>query len=63
MTMHRKESKSVKLNRLIGLVILVILLSACSGPDDGSQPSISNGHNTLESQSDPMKETIEQRCK
>ena len=63
MTMHRRESKSVKLNRLIGLMILVILLSACSGPDDGSQPSISNGHNTMESQSDPMKETVEQRCK
>ena len=63
MTMHRKESKSVKLNRLIGLVILVILLSACSGPDDGSQPSISNGHSSPEVQSDPMKETIEQRCK
>ena len=63
MTMHRRESKSVKLNRLIGLMILVILLSACSGPDDGSQSSISNGHNTMESQSDPMKETVEQRCK
>lgn len=63
MTMHRRESKSVKLNRLIGLMILVILLSACSGPDDGSQPSISNGHNTMESQSDPMKETVKQRCK
>ena len=53
----------MKLNRLIGLMILVILLSACSGPDDGSQPSISNGHSTPESQSDPIQEMIEQRCK
>lgn len=53
----------MNLNRLAGLMILVILLSACSGPNDGSQPSISNGHNTLESQPDPMKETIEKRCK
>ena len=53
----------MKLNRLIGLMILVILLSACSGPDDGSRPSISNGHSTPESQSDPIQEMIEQRCK
>lgn len=53
----------MKLNRLIGLMILVILLSACSGPDDGSQPSISNGHSTPESQSDPIQKMIEQRCK
>lgn len=53
----------MKLNRLIGLMILVILLSACSGPDDGSRPLISNGHSTPESQSDPIQEMIEQRCK
>ena len=53
----------MNLNRLAGLMILVILLSACSGANDGSQPSISYGHNTLESQPDPMKETIEKRCK
>ena len=53
----------MNLNRLAGLMILVILLSACSGPDDGSQPSISNGHSTPESQSDPIQEMIEQRCK
>ena len=53
----------MNLNRLAGLMILVILLSACSGVNDGSQPSISYGHNTLESQPDPMKETIEKRCK
>lgn len=53
----------MKLNRLVCLIIFVLLLSACSGPDDGSQPSISNGHSTPEVQSDPMKETIEQRCK
>ena len=63
MTMHRKESKSVKLNRLAGLMIFVILLSACSGPDDGNLPLISNGHSTRESRSDPMEEAIEQRCK
>ena len=53
----------MNLNRLAGLMILVILLWACSGANDGSQPSISYGHNTLESQPDPMKETIEKRCK
>lgn len=63
MTMHRKAWKSVKLNRLVCLMIFLLLLSACSGPDDGSQSTISNGHSTQESQSDPMKEAIEQRCK
>ena len=53
----------MKLNRLVCLIIFVLLLSACSGPDDGSQPSISNGHSTPESQSDPIQEMIEQRCK
>lgn len=63
MIIHRKAWKSVKLNRLVCLMIFLLLLSACSGPDDGSQPSISKGHSTPEVQSDPMKETIEQRCK
>lgn len=63
MTMHRKESKSVKLNRLAGLMIITMLLSACSGRDSGILPSISFGHSTLESQSDPMMEKMEQRCK
>lgn len=53
----------MNLNRLAGLMIFVILLSACSGPDDRNQPSISNGHCTLESQSDPMMEKLEQRCR
>ena len=63
MTMHRKESKSVKLNRLAGLMIIAMLLSACSGRDSGILPSKSFGHSTLESQSDPMMEKMEQRCK
>lgn len=50
----------MKYSRLACLMILALLLSACSGPDDGSQP---NGHNIPESQSDPIQELIEQRCK
>lgn len=52
----------MELNRLAGLMMFFILLSACSWQDDGSLPSISNNHSALESQSDSMKEAIEQRC-
>ena len=50
----------MKWNRLVGLILFVLLLSACSKPDDVNNPSISNGH---KSQSDPTKEVIAQRCK
>lgn len=58
----------MKLNRLIGLMIVfTILLSACSRPNNTDDPSESNylvfADSVLESQADPMKERIEQRCK
>lgn len=57
----------MKLNRLIGLImIFAMLLSSCSGLDDANNPAVSNDStfddSPREPQSDPVKERIEQRC-
>ncbi len=52
----------MRMQRLVGLIILAILLSACSRPDAAYNPSINSGHDITEIQPDPMKAIIEQRC-
>lgn len=57
----------MKWNGWIGLMILAILLSACSMPDDANNPSKRDeaiyAEGILEPKSDPMKQNIAQRCK
>lgn len=65
MIMHRKEWKSVKLNRLIPWIIFAVLLWTCSKWDSDNNPLACNSifdDAAPEYHSDPIRKKVEQRC-